>query len=157
MHQGVPLAGQRSHWGLLSPLNILSIRCEIPLHKAGRWGFQTNSTQSGNQPLSRHPPLLLRPSHGYNHRLYIFPPDRQHWLRRLRHSKKRSPGLSPMKIDSTETPKMTWLPRDGCFEIYRHHHTHKPARPLRRRPSAGFPAQKFASAHSFDNSFLRMG
>ena len=29
--------------GLLSPLNNLSIRCEIPLHKAGRWGFDTTS------------------------------------------------------------------------------------------------------------------
>ena len=144
MHLGVTELAQIPLCGATQPLGL-------------RWGFENTSTQSGNQPLSRHPPLLLRPSHGYNHRLYIFPPDRQHWLRRLRHSKKRSPGLSPMKIDSTETPKMTWLPRDGCFEIYRHHHTHKPARPLRRRPSAGFPAQKFASAHSFDNSFLRMG
>ena len=29
--------------GLLSPLNNLPIRCEIPLHKAGRWGFETTS------------------------------------------------------------------------------------------------------------------
>ena len=28
---------------LLSALNHLSIRCEIPLHKAGRWGFETTS------------------------------------------------------------------------------------------------------------------
>jgi len=47
MHQGVPLAGQRSHWSLLSSLNILSIRCEIPHHYAGRWGFETTSTQFG--------------------------------------------------------------------------------------------------------------
>jgi len=47
MHQGVPLAGQRSHWSLLSSLNYLSIRCEIPLHLAGRWGFEATSTLSG--------------------------------------------------------------------------------------------------------------
>jgi hypothetical protein len=99
--------------------------CALPLNLI--WDFETTSKQVGIQPLSRHPPRLLRPSHGYNHRLYIFLPDRQHWLRRLRRSKKRSPGLSPMKIDLTETPKMTGLPRGGCFEIFRHHHTHKPA------------------------------
>jgi hypothetical protein len=45
MHQGVPLAGQHNQWSLLSPLDILSIRCEIPLHLAGRWGFETTSKQ----------------------------------------------------------------------------------------------------------------
>ena len=45
MHQGVPRAGQRSYWSLLSSLNHLSIRCEIPLHLAGRWGFETTSKQ----------------------------------------------------------------------------------------------------------------
>ena len=29
--------------GLLSSLNNLSIRCEIPLQKAGRWGFEATS------------------------------------------------------------------------------------------------------------------
>jgi len=36
---------QRSHWSLLSSLNHLSIRCEIPLHLAGRWGFETTSKE----------------------------------------------------------------------------------------------------------------
>jgi hypothetical protein len=31
--------------GLLSPLDHFSDRCEIPLYKAGRWGFETTSNQ----------------------------------------------------------------------------------------------------------------
>ena len=39
----IPQRGTTQLLGLLSPLNNLSIRCEIPLHKAGRWGFETTS------------------------------------------------------------------------------------------------------------------
>ena len=53
MHQGVPLAGQRSHWSLLSSLNHLSIRCEIPLYLAGRWGFETTSNQIAGRVAER--------------------------------------------------------------------------------------------------------
>jgi hypothetical protein len=38
-----PACGATQPLGLLSPLNNLSIRCEIPLHKAGRWGFEATS------------------------------------------------------------------------------------------------------------------
>jgi len=37
----IPLCGATQPLDLLSPLNHLSIRCEIPLYLAGRWGFET--------------------------------------------------------------------------------------------------------------------
>jgi hypothetical protein len=33
------------HWGLLSSFTNLSNRCEIPLRRAGRWGFETTSSE----------------------------------------------------------------------------------------------------------------
>jgi hypothetical protein len=37
------IGGATQPLGLLSSLNRLSIRREIPLHQAGRWGFETTS------------------------------------------------------------------------------------------------------------------
>ena len=39
----IPQRGTTQPLGLLSSLNNLSIRCEIPLNKAGRWGFEATS------------------------------------------------------------------------------------------------------------------
>ncbi len=49
--QGVPICGATQPLGLLSPLNHLSNRCEIPLYLAGRSGFETTSGRNPRPPL----------------------------------------------------------------------------------------------------------
>ena len=41
----IPLCGATQPLSLLSPLINHSIRCEIPLNLAGRWGVETTSNR----------------------------------------------------------------------------------------------------------------